>query len=203
MVTTHQYHHHHRQRTTIVVLHLLLCLFLLKLSLRRLCNTALPTWQATFFIFLRSSMLGVPTYGPSMNTLSYDWNKKSDTGFVGLSNQGATCYMNSLIQTQFMTPEFRSALYKWDFEASYQKWRAAEKEKAGTEMDVDSQNKSPEELEAELRRKKEKESIPRQLQLLFARLQLSDQKAVKTKVNDKLLEVTFQDLTNSFGWKER
>ncbi len=32
--------------------------------------------------------------------------------FVGLGNQGATCYMNSLIQCLFMTPEFRSAIYK-------------------------------------------------------------------------------------------
>jgi len=39
--------------------------------------------------------------------------KKSATGFVGLSNQGATCYLNSLIQTLFMTPEFRNALYEW------------------------------------------------------------------------------------------
>lgn len=30
--------------------------------------------------------------------------------FVGLSNQGATCYMNSLLQTLYMTPEVR-ALY--------------------------------------------------------------------------------------------
>ncbi|XP_063802500.1 ubiquitin carboxyl-terminal hydrolase 47 isoform X3 [Pseudophryne corroboree] len=41
---------------------------------------------------------------------------KSDTGYVGLVNQAMTCYLNSLLQTLFMTPEFRNALYKWAFE---------------------------------------------------------------------------------------
>ena len=34
------------------------------------------------------------------------------SGYVGLVNQAMTCYLNSLLQTLFMTPEFRNALYK-------------------------------------------------------------------------------------------
>uniref|UniRef100_A0AAY4BHH6 Ubiquitin carboxyl-terminal hydrolase 47 n=1 Tax=Denticeps clupeoides TaxID=299321 RepID=A0AAY4BHH6_9TELE len=40
---------------------------------------------------------------------------KSETGYVGLVNQAMTCYLNSLLQTLFMTPEFRNALYNWEF----------------------------------------------------------------------------------------
>lgn len=35
--------------------------------------------------------------------------------YIGLSNQGATCYMNSAIQTLFMTPEFRKSVYSWRY----------------------------------------------------------------------------------------
>uniref|UniRef100_A0A5B6Z731 ubiquitinyl hydrolase 1 n=1 Tax=Davidia involucrata TaxID=16924 RepID=A0A5B6Z731_DAVIN len=34
-----------------------------------------------------------------------------ETGFVGLKNQGATCYMNSLLQTLYHIPYFRKAVY--------------------------------------------------------------------------------------------
>ena len=37
------------------------------------------------------------------------------TKYIGLKNQGATCYLNSLIQTLFMTPEFRYELLKWNY----------------------------------------------------------------------------------------
>ena len=37
----------------------------------------------------------------------------SPARLVGLSNQGATCYLNSLIQSLFMTPEFRNAVYRY------------------------------------------------------------------------------------------
>jgi len=35
--------------------------------------------------------------------------------FAGLSNQGATCYMNSLLQSYFMTPEFRDLMFRWRY----------------------------------------------------------------------------------------
>uniref|UniRef100_A0A7N2KL14 MATH domain-containing protein n=1 Tax=Quercus lobata TaxID=97700 RepID=A0A7N2KL14_QUELO len=38
---------------------------------------------------------------------SYDLEK--ETGYVGLKNQGATCYMNSLPQTLYHSPYFRKS----------------------------------------------------------------------------------------------
>lgn len=38
--------------------------------------------------------------------------------YVGLVNQAMTCYLNSLLQALFMTPEFRNALYNWEFDGS-------------------------------------------------------------------------------------
>jgi ubiquitin carboxyl-terminal hydrolase 47 len=35
--------------------------------------------------------------------------------YKGLANVGATCYINSLIQTLFMTPEFRDSIYGWSY----------------------------------------------------------------------------------------
>lgn len=41
---------------------------------------------------------------------------KSEPGYVGLVNQAMTCYLNSLLQTLYMTPEFRNAIYRWEFQ---------------------------------------------------------------------------------------
>ncbi|MFH4980444.1 hypothetical protein AB6A40_007153 [Gnathostoma spinigerum] len=51
-----------------------------------------------------------------MDTTSVGSNL-DDSGhpYVGLVNQAMTCYLNSLIQTLYMTPEFRTAVYEWQF----------------------------------------------------------------------------------------
>ena len=56
--------------------------------------------------------------GGYSNTNAYNWNAKSRSGFVGLSNQGATCYLNSLVQSLFMTPELRMGIYRWVYDAA-------------------------------------------------------------------------------------
>ncbi|XP_047333401.1 ubiquitin C-terminal hydrolase 12-like isoform X2 [Impatiens glandulifera] len=41
----------------------------------------------------------------------FSHDSKKETGYVGLKNQGATCYMNSLLQTLYHIPYFRKAVY--------------------------------------------------------------------------------------------
>jgi len=42
----------------------------------------------------------------------HNYNSKTETGHVGLKNQGATCYMNSLLQTLYNIAYFRKSVYK-------------------------------------------------------------------------------------------
>lgn len=41
----------------------------------------------------------------------WNYDSKKETGYVGLKNQGATCYMNSLLQTLYHIPYFRKVLH--------------------------------------------------------------------------------------------
>ncbi|KAL7638741.1 UNVERIFIED_CONTAM: hypothetical protein RMT77_010274 [Armadillidium vulgare] len=45
------------------------------------------------------------------------WDSKKHTGYVGLKNQGATCYMNSLLQVLYFTNQLRLAVYKMPTES--------------------------------------------------------------------------------------
>ncbi|CAJ0914081.1 unnamed protein product, partial [Mesorhabditis belari] len=40
------------------------------------------------------------------------WDSKKHAGYIGLKNQGATCYMNSLLQAFFFTNQLRKAVYE-------------------------------------------------------------------------------------------
>eukprot|EP01126_Amoeba_proteus_P037810 TRINITY_DN3918_c0_g1_i1.p1 TRINITY_DN3918_c0_g1~~TRINITY_DN3918_c0_g1_i1.p1 ORF type:complete len:466 (+),score=98.05 TRINITY_DN3918_c0_g1_i1:90-1487(+) len=111
-------------------------------------------------------------------------------GMVGLSNQGATCYLNSLIQTLFMTPEFRDNIMKWDFNG----WARKIFEEKLSQQNVEGKqnsgdNVSMEEKFEQYKEKIEGESIPRQLQKLFVKLLLGGTHYEST-----------EQLTKSFGW---
>ena len=45
----------------------------------------------------------------------WNYDSKKETGYVGLKNQGATCYMNSLLQTLYHIPYFRKVSCISDF----------------------------------------------------------------------------------------
>ena len=58
--------------------------------------------------------LGVSSYLSGTSGSSYSYGNTD--AMVGLQNQGATCYLNSLIQSLYMTPEFRLAIYSWEYD---------------------------------------------------------------------------------------
>ncbi len=107
----------------------------------------------------------------------------TSTGFVGLRNQGATCYMNSLLQAHFMTPEFRNFIFAFDPEADLGAgrcaWIAKPDEEALKAFQEDKNAK----------RAKAARLLPLQLQRLFAELRALD---VEGRSTTNLTEIGFQ-----------
>lgn len=76
----------------------------------------------------KSSNVTTTTFAPNIETTYINSERKmarkkypirsnlDSCNYVGLVNQAMTCYLNSLIQALFMTPEFRNALYNWEFD---------------------------------------------------------------------------------------
>lgn len=109
----------------------------------------------------------------------WTYDSKKETGYVGLKNQGATCYMNSLLQTLYHIPYFRKVWFMhcnvlgiivFCTSGLTEVFSQAVYHMPTTENDMPSG------------------SIPLALQSLFYKLQYSDN-SVATK-----------ELTKSFGW---
>ena len=105
------------------------------------------------------------------------------TGFVGLRNQGATCYMNSLLQAHFMTPEFRNFIFAFDPESDLGVGRCA----WITKPDDEALKASRQEKNA--KHAKAARLLPLQLQRLFAELRALD---VEGRSTTNLTEIGFQ-----------
>jgi len=108
---------------------------------------------------------------------------RSGAGFVGLNNQGATCYMNSLLQAHFMTPEIRNFIFSFDPEENLQAGRCS----WITKQDEEALKAFKEEKNA--KRAKTARLLPLQLQRLFTELLHLD---VQSRSTTCLTEVGFQ-----------
>jgi ubiquitin C-terminal hydrolase len=70
-----------------------------------------------------SPSLPLPVLVVFLNPLDFtylNYDSKKETGCVGLKNQGATCYMNSLLQALFHISAFRRAVYSMPTDAEDQ-----------------------------------------------------------------------------------
>ena len=123
-------------------------------------------------------------YGPlnrgATSVHGYSSDEPNADGFVGLVNQGATCYLSSLLQSLYMTPEFRQALYSAGTSQGGPTDAASDGVGDGGNGTSDSAAATDGGADG---------GILWQLQRLFVTLQTSKARAVDTR-----------QLTRSFGW---
>jgi ubiquitin C-terminal hydrolase len=109
--------------------------------------------------------------------VSNEYNVRKETGYIGLKNHGATCYMNGLLQSLFHVGEFRRIVYSIDCNDdtpdSPGKGDDPDMDLKGV-SDADGESKAPPLIQA--------------LQNVFYKLQTSDQ------------AVNCRELMKSFGW---
>jgi len=106
--------------------------------------------------------------------VSSDYNFKKETGYIGLKNHGATCYMNGLLQSLFHVGEFRKIVYSIDCDEGSGCPGKDDPPDMGKGSDGDPEGRAPPLIQA--------------LQNVFYKLQTSDQ------------PVNCRELMKSFGW---
>jgi len=109
--------------------------------------------------------------------------------YVGLYNQAQTCYLNSLLQTLYMTPEFRNALYRCATLNGGSVYSVVVYALCLTKPEVHGSRHCSYKFTQRADSVTAASSIAYQLQRLFIALQTSERPAIHTKA-----------LTLSFGW---
>ncbi len=121
---------------------------------------------------------------------------------VGLKNQGATCYLNSLVQVLYHTPDFRRMIYffarEWDnllaeklkkiSNRSVRFWLFLRNSELSSQANLKQPTSPRDNKDA---KPEEKRDIILEMQLLFAKMQSARVSSVSTA-----------GLTASFGWNK-
>jgi len=112
-----------------------------------------------------------------------EYNFKKETGYIGLKNHGATCYMNGLLQSLFHVGEFRRIVYS--LEVPDPKDNSVSPGKMDSDGSPFGKKRRDSEEDGE---EAGTPSLIKALQNVFYKMQTSDQ------------AVTCRELMKSFGW---
>ncbi|RCK67165.1 Ubiquitin carboxyl-terminal hydrolase 15 [Candida viswanathii] len=90
------------------------------IDVKQLSAVRTPRNQSTTHALLENNQLNITGFVKVIDDSStgvlwhsfIDYDSKRNAGFVGLNNQGATCYLNSLLQSYFTTKLFRKLVYE-------------------------------------------------------------------------------------------